>query len=207
MSRFHTKAFGVVLSLAMGVLPCLADADAPTAADKLENQVKADDAALSEEQQQLQDYQEQADWYEQFAKKRLEHANIEKQEVEKRLKALEQALAKKPDKNPKSPANHELASLKAWLEDEVAKRRQIETTRERWRAAIASVKSKMAQTKYQKDADAASLEHQKDLDKQEAARRADDPKPKPPQIQQNTILMPGYETTEGNIPSLLGPSR
>lgn len=196
MSSLLKVSGWVFLSLAITAAPCLAG----DAEDKLQQQVQADQAALTEEQQKLADYQAQAKWYDQFAKQRLDNAAAERAEVTKRLQALGATKAA-----PKSHVAQEIEALKAWLADEDQKRRQIETTREKWRAAVADMQSKISQTKYQKDADTASLEHQKELDKEKAARTAEDPKPAPPQVKQNTVLMPGFETGEGTIPTMLGP--
>lgn len=202
MSALLTKSAGILMSLALTVAPCLAQSDA---ADKLDQQVKSDASTLTAEQQQLADYQQQAKWYDDFAVKRLQHADIERTEVQNRLKIVQANLAKRPDKNPKSPANQELASLTGWLKEEASKRSQIEATREKWKAAIEGTQSKISQTKYQKDVDTASLQHQQEQDKENAARSAENPKPAPPQIKQNTILLPGFEAEQGTIPEMLGP--
>jgi len=202
MSPLQTVSLGILLSLTLGLSPALAQDEPSDAVKKLEQQVNTDTKELSDEEKQLADYQAQAKWYEQFAQKRLQNANAEKLEVENRLKILETAEAKKTKKDPKSPAAQEIAALKGWLDEEASKRRQIEATRERWKAAIQSLSSKESQTKYQIDADKASLEHQKEIDKEKAAREAENPKPAPPQVQQNTVLMPGWEQGSGTIPEI-----
>ncbi len=209
MSSLLTKSTLVLLSLALSISSCLAedsqddDDDGPAA--KLDQQVKSDADALSQDQKELSEYQQQAKWYEEFAQKRLEHAAIEKAHVEKRLKELDE-LQKQNPKNDKSARSQEITALKAWLTEEAAKRQQIETTRARWKAAVESALSKTQQAKYKMDVDKASAEHQKELDKENAARKAENPKPAPPQIQQNTILVPGMETETGTIPVLGSPN-
>ncbi|MBX9688124.1 MAG: hypothetical protein K2X27_15560 [Candidatus Obscuribacterales bacterium] len=205
MSSMKFIRSAILLSVAVTVAPCMAQSDNNSPAEeKLEQQVKADTQALTDEQKQLADYQQQAKWYEQFAQQRLKNATAERAEVEKRLQGLE---LNPSAKNPKSTIAQEVNSLKAWLADETSKRRQIESTRERWRTAIEGLQSKISQTKYQTDADKASLEHQKEIDKENASRQAENPKPAAPQIQQNTVLMPGWEEDQGTIPTLLGPQR
>lgn len=202
MSSLQTLSLGILLSMCVGLLPAVAQDEPSDAVKKLEQQVNTDTKELSDEEKKLADYQEQAKWYEQFAQKRLQNADAEKQEVEKRLKLLEIAEAKKTKKDPKSASAQEITALKGWLEEEAAKRRQIEATRERWKAAIQALSSKESQTKYQIDADKASLEHQKEIEKEKAARDAENPKPAPPQVQQNTVLMPGWEQGSGTIPEI-----
>lgn len=194
MSSSTAISFGILVSLVFAG-PCLAQTDSA-----IDQQVKSDEQTLSAEQQQLADYQKQAKWYDQFAQQRLSNAAAERAEVEKRLKAITEAQVKAAQKNPKSPIAQEITALQAWLNDESAKRRQIEQTRERWRTAIETELAKVQQTKYQKDVDTASQQHQQELAKEDAARKADNPKPAPPQVQQNTILMPGWETGTGSIP-------
>ena len=201
MSSLLKVSGWVFLSLALTAVPCFAG----DAEEKLEQQVKSDSAELSDEQQKLADYQAQAKWYDQFAKQRLDNATAERNEVQKRLTALQAMVAKSGKLAPKSHVAQEMDALKAWLNDEDSKRRQIESTREKWRTAVEAMQSKISQTKYQKDADTASLQHQQELDKEAAARSSENPKPAPPQVQQNTVLMPGFETTEGTVPTLLGP--
>lgn len=198
-----------LISLALTISPafCQTDSgDKPEAEKKLEDQLKSDSDKLSHDKDQLEDYKAQAAWYEEFAKQRLANASAERLEVEKRLKLREAALAKLVKKDPKNHIVQEVEALKAWLADETAKRRQIESTRDRWRAAVQNLQGKIGQDKYAVDVDSASLEHQKELDKEKAARNAENPKPAPPQIQQNTILLPGFEQEQGNIPTLLGPA-
>lgn len=204
MSALIKKSAVILLSLAFSAIPAFADS---AATDKLDQQVKSDAAELTEEQKQLADYQAQAKWYDDFAQKRLQHADVERKEVEARLKAVEEKLAKQPDKNPKSPANVELASLKGWLADESSKRNAIEATRAKWKAAVEAEQAKISQTKYQKDVDTASLNFQKEQDKEKTTRAAENPKPAPIEVKQNTILLPGYETEQGTVPSLLGPAK
>lgn len=210
---FLSKNAALTMLISMSLFASAAQAqvvddDSKSAEEKkLEQQVKTDSSTLTEEQKQLEEYKKQAAWYEDFAKKRLEHASIERQEVEKRLKVQEEALAKLVKKDPKNHIVMEVEALKGWLADEAAKRKQIESTRDRWRAAVQNMQSKISQAKYQLDADSASLEHEKELEKEKAAREAENPKPAPPQIKQNTILMPGFEQGEGNIPEMLGPTR
>jgi hypothetical protein len=180
----------------LAVSPCLAQ-DGSSALDK---QVQSDKQTLSDERQKLDDYQKQAKWYDQFAQQRLTNANAERAEVEKRLKEISDAQSASSKKNPKSPVAMEIKALQGWLNDEAAKRKQIEQTRERWRSAVEAETAKIQQTKYEKDVDTASLQHQKDIDKANAERKAENPKKPPLQVQQNTVLMPGWEQGTGTIP-------
>jgi len=180
----------------LAVSPCLAQSDSSA----LGKQVQADKQTLSDEKQKLDDYQKQAKWYDQFAQQRLTNASAERTEVEKRLKEISEAQSASSKKNPKSPVAQEIKALQGWLADEAAKRKQIEQTRERWRSAVETETAKIQQTKYEKDVDTASLQHQKDIDKGNAERKAENPKAAPPQVQQNTVLMPGWEQGTGAIP-------
>ena len=207
MSSVKTIGSAVLLSLLFASGPTWAQTESSPTDQKQEQQIKQDVSAVSEQQQKLADYQQQAQWYERFAQKRLLNAKEERAEVELRLKQLESMQAKNAVKNPKSTISQEIETLKNWLTEEESKRKQIENTRARWHAAIEGLQSQVSQTKYETDADKAALEHQQKLEKENAARQADNPKPAPPQIQQNTILMPGWETEQGNIPTLLGPQK
>lgn len=206
MSSLQTLSAAILISLAFSIAPSFADDDGPSQAEQqAEQQVKADTDTLTAEQAQLLNYQQQAKWYEQFAQKRLQHADVEKAVVENRLRTLETWQVKNPKADPKGTVAHEVKALRAWLNDEAAKRKQIELTRERWKTAIENTTSQTQQTKYQLDVDQANVDKQKQLDKVKANIQAENPKPAPPQVQQNTILIPGWETEQGNIPLLLGP--
>lgn len=206
MSSLKTLSAAILISLAFSIAPSFADDDGPSPAEQqAEQQVKSDTDTLTAEQAQLLNYQQQAKWYEQFAQKRLQHADAEKAVVENRLRTLETWQVKNPKADPKGNIAHEVKALRAWLSDEAAKRKQIELTRERWKTAIENTTSQTQQTKYQLDVDQANVEKQKQLDKVKANIQAENPKPAPPQVQQNTILIPGWETEQGNIPLLLGP--
>ncbi|MBX9721937.1 MAG: hypothetical protein K2X81_11120, partial [Candidatus Obscuribacterales bacterium] len=134
-------------------------------------------------------------------------AAAERAEVEKRLMGLEAADAANPKKNPKSTVAQEITALKGWLSDEAAKRKQIEIAKERWQTAIENAQAKTKQTSYQIDVDKASVLHQNEINKERAEIQAENPRPAPPQIQQNTVLMPGWETETGTVPVLGKPTR
>jgi hypothetical protein len=203
MSSLLTISAGILMSLALSITPCLAQ-DAASSADQ---QLKADTKELTDEQQQVADLQAQAKWFNDFTAKRLANAAAERAEVEKRLKGLEAADAANPKRNPKSTVAQEIAALKGWLSDEAAKRKQIEIAKERWQSAIENAQAKTKQTSYQIDVDKASVLHQNEINKERAEIQAENPRPAPPQIQQNTVLMPGWETETGNIPVLGKPTR
>ena len=208
MSPLRRNSAGklILLSLALGFVASgnmlgMAQSDATTALDQ---QVKSDTDELSTEQQTLSNYQEQAKFYDQFAKKRLDHASTLRKDVEKRLRNLEQAKAN-DKKASKDLFATEIQHLKTWLADDSAKTKQIEAMRERWRTAIENQTNKIQNTKYQTDVDKASLDHQKTIDKANAQIAADNPPPPKPQVQQTNVLIPGWEEEQANIPVLLGP--
>ncbi|MBX9567854.1 MAG: hypothetical protein K2X77_03125 [Candidatus Obscuribacterales bacterium] len=210
MSSLLKNSAGVLLSLALMLSPGVAQADddddSTSAATKdAQSQVQKDKDELSAEQDQLQHYQEQAKFYDDFAAKRLEHNTVLRKQVEQRLQAMQVAQKKKENAGNKHIAQ-EIEHLQAWLNDEAAKRKQIDQMRERWRTAVEMQTVKIQNTKYQTDVDKASLNRQQNIDKTNAAIQAENPKPKAAPVQgAPNVLVPGFEEYQGTIPVLLGP--
>lgn len=209
MSSLLNKSGGLLLSLALMLSPCVAladdDDDTSNATKDAQSQVQKDKDELSDEQDQLQHYQEQAKFYDDFAAKRLEHNTVLRKQVEKRLQAMQVAQKKKENAGNKHIAQ-EISHLQAWLNDEASKRRQIEQMRERWRTAVEMQTVKIQNTKYQSDVDSASLSRQQGIDKTKAAIQAENPKPAATPVQSGpNVLIPGFEEYQGTIPVLLGP--
>jgi hypothetical protein len=202
--RFGTNKGSLVLLFLLCVSGVWSQAAVYSDEEKQEQQVKADETRMSEEQQKLAEYQQQAQFYDRFAQKRLQFAREARVEIEARIKQLEDLQAKGGAKTSKSKLSQEIGALKNWLTAETAGRKQMEEMQARWHAAIENVKSQIAQTKFTTDVDKSSLAHQQEIDKENAARQADNPKPAPPVVQQNTILAPGFESMQGDIPVMLG---
>jgi hypothetical protein len=194
LSLLTRRSSGLLLSLAVSITPCLAQD-----MDQTDKQLKSDSQELSADQQELSSFKNQAKWYDTFAKQRLTNAAAERQEVEKRLKLLEEANAANPKKDAKSNMSQEIEVLKGWLASEEATRDKIERTRAQWHAAVEAQASKTNEASYQVDVDKAAEAHKNEIAKEKAEIQAENPKPKPPQVQQNTVLMPGWETEQGNL--------
>jgi hypothetical protein len=209
MSSLLKNSAGVLLSLAMMLSPCVAQADddddTSAATKNAQDTVKKDADELSAEQDQLKHYQDQAKFYDDFAAKRLEHNTVLRKQVEKRLQAMQIAQKKKENAGNKH-ISQEIEHLQAWLNDEASKRKQIDQMRERWRTAVEMQTVKLQNTKYQSDVDKASLKHQQDIDKTNAAIQSENPKPAATPVQAGpNVLIPGFEEYQGTIPVLLGP--
>lgn len=209
MSSLKKNSAGVLLSLALILSPCVAQADddddnTSSATKSAQDQVQKDTDELSAEQDQLKHYQEQAKFYDDFAAKRLEQNVVLRKQVEQRLQAMQVAQKKKENASNKHIAQ-EIEHLQGWLNDEASKRKQIEQMRERWRTAVEMQTVKIQNTKYQSDVDKASLQHQQNIDKTNAAIQSENPKPKPAPVQgAPNVLSPGWEENQGTIPLLLG---